>query len=132
MCFDFEIVIATALLLIVRVAVQAMEAPIMRIGSQLGLLGQMQFVLDSSDQFFPFQDASVGKKREPIGFRIAEDPAASVRFVLLLSGRFADLLPAFPHVDVAARIVQVITVLLALTQRSTVAQQFAIHQPENT
>jgi hypothetical protein len=107
-------VIGNLLLLLMRVAVETREATIVRVCPQRGLLGQMQFVLDRSDQFFPFQDASVGKKSEPLGFRIAHHPAATVLFILRLSGSFAELLPVFPHVIVPSGISQVIAVFLAL------------------
>ena len=58
MYLDLEMVIGNLLLLLMRVAVETTEATIVRVCPQRGLLGQMQFVLDLGDQFFPFQDAS--------------------------------------------------------------------------
>jgi hypothetical protein len=93
----------------------------------------VQVDFDRREKVFALQDAAISKNGESSGARprAVYHPSPRKFLVFRWRGYLADTEPLFPHVDVAARIIQVIAVLLALAERGAVDQQFAIDQPED-
>src|SRR5208283_5424892 len=126
------ILIPPVFVLIGLFPLQAMGAPVMRIGACLHFFAQMQDFLDLGNQALVFENAPVGEDGEFPGGGMVHHSSARILFVLGATGNSSAALELCPNTNVAAGMCQVVHIRLRFAQQRTVDDQLAIYEPEDS